>query len=148
MFFYGKSIGTRWMVIERLYAVYLRFWLEDGYFSFAWNCNWFVVVNENRYEIIKGLLVYWGFPFLALRMLRMPSLLLCWNSKHWFLLSCTTLQNRFALWGFLEKVVFCSHLECASAANRVNVLYIVVKVKYEMRKLGVMQWKGEMPQTL
>lgn len=78
----------------------------------------------------------------------MPSLLHCWNSKHWFLLSCTTLQNRFALWGFLEKVMFCSHLECASAANRVNVLYIVVKVKHKKRRLGVMPWKGEIPQTL
>lgn len=94
------------------------------------------------------MLIYWGFPLLALRMLRMPSLLHCWNSKHRFLLSCTTLQNRFALWGFLEKVMFCSHLECASAANRVNVLYIVVKVKHKKRRLGVMPWKGEIPQTL
>lgn len=41
--------------------------MEDGYqyFSFAWNFNWFVIVNENRSEIIKRFANLLGVPFFS-----------------------------------------------------------------------------------
>lgn len=124
--------------------------MEDGYqyFSFAWNYNWFVIVNENRSEIIKRFANLLGVPFFSSQNAEnalIAPLLKQQTSVSAFL---HNFAKQFALWGFLEKVMFCSHLECASAANRVNVLYIVVKVKHKKRRLGVMPWKGEIPQTL
>lgn len=124
--------------------------MEDGYqyFSFAWNFNWFVIVNENRSEIIKRFANLLGVPFFSSQNAEnalIAPLLKQQTSVSAFL---HNFAKQFALWGFLEKVMFCSHLECASAANRVNVLYIVVKVKHKKRRLGVMPWKGEIPQTL